>query len=138
MWAYDNNWKSITCRLAQPHNVLLLGKRDMFEPKLDEIRIWAKRPPIVTVSEVVCKICKGKSMEAGGKVKWKDGAWWERRVNFVNDYGLTIVDSFWQPVPDEVILQFYLRSNKLILEDNSIVTADNGEANVRIPFVTIW
>lgn len=136
MWAYDDNLKSITCRLAQSHNVLVLGNRDMFEPKLDEIKIWAKRSPIVTVSEVVCKIHKGKGMEAGGKITWKDGAWWKRRVSFVYDYGLTIVDSFWQPVSCEVILQFYLRSNKLILEDNSIITADSGEPNVRISFAT--
>jgi hypothetical protein len=136
MWSYDDDWKAISCRLACSHNVLLLGRRDMFEQKLDEMRNWARRPPIVKVTEVVCNIKEGKGMIAGGKVRWRDGAWWKRRVDFVYDYGVTVIDSFYQPVSDEVAVQFYIRGDRLILENDKVFVLDRNKKIVQISFET--
>ncbi len=131
-WAYNNDKKSIDCKLSPAHNVVLLGDRDMFDPGglnyFDQ-----SRAPNVKVRGIVFYEGKDGTVRTGAKVVFPDGTWWKRELVFDPTGGLRIRDEVSNKKKEKVRIQFYVASAKVKKNaDGSVTTHDKGRPNVRI------
>lgn len=135
VWAYDNDRRSVACKSAAAHNVLLLGKRELLEMG-PEPEYFQKRPPCVNVRDVSCRPGRDGSLRAAGRIVWPDGAWWHREVVFAPAGRLTVRDSFETPSAQGARLQFFLSGAGWRLGTDGICRSPAGfpvRVAVRLP-----
>jgi hypothetical protein len=132
-WAYNNDEQSVAATRAPAHSVLLLGARDMFAPVTDLGYFSKNRRPCVSIKDVAARVGKSGSLRACGAVVWPDGASWSRSIDFDPKGVLKIRDTVdTKGRPENVAIQFYLRSEQVAAIEGGVETRDAGQPNARL------
>lgn len=133
-YSYNDDRKSVECKLAPAHTVLLLGDRDMFNPG-DLKNYWdgKGRFPCVKVTGIHCTPHTNGAMGVGGRVMWDEKTWWSRHIDFDPETGLTITDQTGCKRNEPARIQFYVASTKIVQDSpTSVRTDDIGQPNIAI------
>ncbi|MBA4387543.1 MAG: hypothetical protein C0404_06150 [Verrucomicrobia bacterium] len=132
-YSYNDDRKSVACKLTPSHSVLLLGKREMLTPGKLTYYWDGDRKPCVKITGVHCKPQANGTMGVGARVMWDEKTWWSRHLDFDPQTGLIITDQVECKKSEPVRIQFYLASTNVeVISPTSVITTDFGKPNIKI------